>query len=37
MWPDIGYEEDMISPETKDLIEKLLDPNPHTRLNTNRL
>jgi serine/threonine protein kinase len=33
-WPDIGYDEDQISPEAKDLIERLLDPNPNTRLGT---
>jgi serine/threonine protein kinase len=33
-WDDVpvGYEEDCITPEAKDLISKLLDPNPRTRL-----
>lgn len=31
----LGYDEDCISPEAYDLIEKLLDPNPKTRLGSN--
>jgi serine/threonine protein kinase len=31
-WPEIGREEDQMSPEAKNLIERLLDPNPATRL-----
>jgi len=30
-WPDIGYEEDQLSPEAQDLIQRLLDPNVETR------
>jgi len=31
-WPDIGYEEDQLSPEAQDLIKRLLDHNITTRL-----
>jgi len=31
-WPEIGYDEDCITPEAVDLIKKLLNPNPNTRL-----
>lgn len=31
-WPEIGYEENCMSPEAKDLIEKLLEPRPEKRL-----
>lgn len=34
-WPDIGYEEDCISPEAYDLINKLLNPDPSKRLGAN--
>ena len=34
-WPDIGYGQDMMFPEAKDIIDKFLDPNPLTRLGTN--
>jgi hypothetical protein len=27
-WPEVGYEEGQISPECKNLIEGLLNPNP---------
>ncbi len=31
-WPNIGYEEDCMSPDAQNLITGLLDPNPKTRL-----
>ncbi len=31
-WPSIGYEDDCISPEAADLIQKLLNPDPNQRL-----
>lgn len=31
-WPGVGYEEGEITPEAKDLIERLLEPNPILRL-----
>ena len=31
-WPEIGYDEDCITPEAVDLIKKMLDPNPNRRL-----
>jgi serine/threonine protein kinase len=31
-WPDIGYEENMMTPEAQDLILKLLNPDPEKRL-----
>lgn len=34
-WPEIGYEEDEMTPETQDLIRKLLSPNPLLRLGIN--
>lgn len=34
-WIDIGYEEDMMTPETQDLIRKLLDPDKRKRLGSN--
>lgn len=34
-WPDIGYEEDCISPEAYDLISKLLNPKFQQRLGAN--
>ena len=36
-WPEIGYGEDQMTPEAKDLIERFLDPDPVTRLGTNGL
>lgn len=33
-WPEIGYGEDKMNPEAKDLIEKLLNPDPIMRLGT---
>ena len=33
-WPRIGYEEDCMSPEAKDLISKLLDLDPQNRIKT---
>ena len=35
-WPNIGKDEDCISEEAADLIKKLLDPNPATRLGSTR-
>ena len=35
IWPDVGYGEDEMSPELKDLIEKLLDMDYTTRLGSN--
>lgn len=32
IWPPVGYDEDCIPPELKDLIEKLVDKDPHKRL-----
>jgi serine/threonine protein kinase len=34
-WIDIGYGEDMMTPETQDLISKLLDPDQQKRLGSN--
>jgi len=31
-WPDIGYEEDCMTPEAADLIKKLINPNPKERI-----
>ncbi len=31
-WPNVGYEDDCITPEAKDLIEKLLEPDVGKRL-----
>lgn len=31
-WPEVGYGDDMITPEAKDLIEQLLQPDPDLRL-----
>lgn len=31
-WPEIGYEENMMTPEAQDLIQKLLQPDPEKRL-----
>lgn len=35
VWPEIGYGEDEMIPEAKNLIERLLDCNPKTRLGYN--
>lgn len=34
-WPQIGYDDNCISPDAADLIKKLLDPNYKTRLGAN--
>lgn len=34
-WPEVGYQEGMISPEAKDLILKLMERNYMTRLGAN--
>lgn len=34
-WPEVGYEEDCISPEAYELINKLLNPNWKERLGAN--
>ena len=31
-WPEVGYEDDCISPEAKDLIDKLLEPDTSKRI-----
>ena len=31
-WPDIGYDEDCLSPEAADLMKKLMNPNPKERI-----
>lgn len=33
-WPEIGYEENMMTPEAQDLILKLLQPDPEKRLSS---
>ena len=36
-WPEVGNEPDQISPECKDFIQKLLNPNPSERMGTKGL
>lgn len=34
-WPDIGYEEDEMTPECYDICQKLMEPDPEKRLGAN--
>ena len=36
-WPEVGTDDDQISPNCKDLIQKLLNPDPLQRLGSNGL
>jgi len=37
VWPEIGYEENMMSPEAYDLITKILNPDPVLRYNVSNI